>query len=137
MDDKVLERQEKLQVRNRETRSELSERHKEIREWTNQIRQKKMKYEEEKRVRLIGGDVEKGPQAAHNRRMKEVETLFDLQSGQLFKLTRCENRYLELANGKERDEMDQRWVEMIQPTEAVVASIFDQLGRISTHRVQS
>ena len=85
-------------------------------------------YEQEKRERLISGDRQKGPNAAHNARMREVEKLFDLQSKQLSKLALCENRCLEPINADGRTALEQRWGEFIVPTEDIVATVCRQLG---------
>jgi hypothetical protein len=125
IDKKVHERQEKIPQRTDEVRDKS---HDEIRKRTNQTRTGRNMYEQEKRERLISGDKEKGPKAPHNARMREAETLFNLQSKQLSKLASCENRRLESIDEEERLTLEQRWVEIITPTEDIVAAIYRQLG---------
>jgi hypothetical protein len=81
--------------------------HDAIRERDGELRARKEKYEQEKRERLILGDCQEGPKAAHNIRMREIETLFDLQSDQLLKLVVCED--------------------ILQPTEDMLNAICRQL----------
>ncbi|KAJ9607022.1 hypothetical protein H2200_008094 [Cladophialophora chaetospira] len=128
VDDKVIERQEKIRHQSDEVRNALRKNHHEIQERTDQICAGKKMYEQEKRERLISGDKQKGPKAAHNARMREVETLFDLQSKQLSKLALCENRCLEPVNADERTALEQRWAEIMKPTEDILATISRQLG---------
>ena len=127
VDDKVLERQEKIRQQSEKTQNSLRKDHDELQNRTEQIRARKEKYEQEKRERLISGDRQKGPKAAHNARMREVETLFDLQSEQLSKLASVENRCLEPVNADEKMALEHRWQEIIKPTEDIVASICRQL----------
>lgn len=123
----MLERQEKIRQQSEKTQNSLRKDHDELQNRTEPIRARKEKYEQEKRERLISGDRQKGPKAAHNARMREVETLFDLQSEQLSKLASVENRCLEPVNADEKMALEHRWQEIIKPTEDIVASICRQL----------
>jgi hypothetical protein len=131
-EDKVLVRQHRVRKHAEDLRNKLSTGHDEIRQQTERLRTGKQRYEQDKRERLIRGGAHTDRRVSDDIRMREVETLFDLQSEQLLKLARCENLYVEPTVGKDKGALDRRWDEIIQPTEDLVATICRQLGQIST-----
>ncbi|KIW09735.1 hypothetical protein PV08_12019 [Exophiala spinifera] len=89
-----------------------------------EIRRKTQEYESRRRERA--DNRLKGHMDEHQRQLYEAETLFDLQTKQLSKMAVVQNKEIDL-DPEEKAAQRKEWDELIQPSEAILEEIRQEI----------